>query len=91
MEQDIPIPTGQLFTESSSQAENFQRETSPDSTQLAEEHLVPSPDGAEAQTISNPKSGVISDSANKDCISFIMANKSANFMDFLKFAAKRQF
>ena len=91
MEQDIPIPTGQLLTESSSQTENFQRETSPGSTQLAEEQLVPSPDGAEAQTISNPKSGVISDSANKDCISFIMANKSADFMDFLKFAANRRF
>ena len=91
MGQDIPISTGQLLIESSSQTEDFQREASSGSTQLAEEQLVPSPDGAEAQTNSNPKSGVVSDSANKDCISFIMANKSANFMDFLKFAAKRQF
>ena len=89
--QHLPIPTDKLFVESSAQTENLQGEGSPGSSEVAQEQLVSSPHGTEPQTKSNSKPNTFADSTSKDCIRFILANKSIGFMDFLKFAANRRF
>ena len=89
--QDISVPSSQLFNESPPQTPILSGQASSSSPQLAKEQLVSSPDGAGTQISSNSKPEIVPNSANQDCISFILANEGANFMDFLKFAANRRF
>ena len=84
-----PFFPGQPSLESPPQAENIQREGSAGSPRLAEEQLVSPPPGTPPPPHLHSPPGAVPDSANQDRIGFILAYRHNNFMEFLKFAAKR--
>ena len=88
MGQNLPLSPDQLSDEGSPQAEILQGPAGSSSPQLAQKQLVSSPPGAQASSLEDPSSGVISGSANQDCVRFILDNERVDFMGFLKFAAQ---
>ena len=91
VEEDISLPTSQLPHEGSPQAEILQGQSGSCSPRLAKEQLVPSSAGTATPPPSASQPDFDTGSPNQDCISFVLANESLGFMDFLKFAAKRRF
>ena len=89
--QHLSLPSSQSSDEGSGQTPVLQGQGSPGCPSLAEEQLVPPPDGAGPSLDSPSCPGVVPDGPNKDCVSFILANERIGFMDFLTFAAKRRF
>ena len=89
--QDLPFSPNQPPPESSPQVENIQREGSTGSPRLAEKQLVSNPPGTPPPPHPHSPTEVVPNSANQDCISFILAHEHTNFMGFLRFAAKRRF
>ena len=88
---NLCVSSFQSPDESIRQASIIQGQGSSSSPPMAEEQLVPTPDGVGTQTVEYSKSTFEPDGANQDCVRFILDHKGIDFMDFLRFAAQRRF
>ena len=91
MGEDISVSSGQLSYESPPQAEDFQGQSSPGGSGLAEEQLVSSPAGTPSPEEEVHQPEPLPTSPGQDCFRYILDHEQADFMGFLKFAALRRF
>ena len=86
----LPVSTSKSFVESSTQTSLFQGDSSSDSSQLAQEQLVPTTSGTQLMSGSAAGASAVSTSTEEDCLRFIMANQESSAHDFLRFALDRR-
>ena len=91
MGQPLPLSSNQPSDESSPQTQDLQGQGGSGCPPVAQELLVPPPDGAQPTFHPAPCPGFVPDGPYKDCIRFILAKERIGFMDFLTYAARQRF
>ncbi|XP_064108640.1 uncharacterized protein LOC135217003 [Macrobrachium nipponense] len=87
--EDLCLSSSESSPEGTEQTQDIQGSSSSSSPRLAEEQLVPSDSGTGSSSSSNSQSQALPVSTNEDCVRFLRNSQNPNFMDFIKFAAKR--